>query len=230
MASSPDESPAARHLPIWIMQGEQGSLGELEFHPDGDFSMQSLRMSQYSSFQWGEAVAKPAGAGRPMRIRVAADRTLCLRYLKGVWWSKEISEPRSSIPLERALELLSSGPDGVREWNALRPAGAAAPLLAGVDLSGCDLAGVRFEQVDLHGADLSHADLGHSRWVGVDLRLVDLTSTQLPGSSFVECDMRYLDALYSIFHRAALDRCLISGNLNSVDFSSVQMSGVRIGS
>src|SRR5262249_53917749 len=73
-------------------------------------------------------------------------------------------------------------PGGVAAWNA-RSAIERSMLgaCAGVDLSGADLRGARFDGLDLRQATLANADLEAANLSDADLRGADLTSANLAG-------------------------------------------------
>jgi hypothetical protein len=73
------------------------------------------------------------------------------------------------VDREEALTLLSSGKDGVKEWNRRKEKGEAKPELDGVNLRGAKLSGADLSGAKLKGADLSDADLGGANLIEANL-------------------------------------------------------------
>ena len=55
---------------------------------------------------------------------------------------------------DEAIKLLTSGPDGIKEWNQRRAGEEGIPNLTYADLRDANLSGA-----DLRGANLTYADL-----------------------------------------------------------------------
>jgi hypothetical protein len=120
---------------------------------------------------------------------------------------------RQSAERQRFLDLLRGGPEGVRQWNALR---SEALTRAG-----------HFRRADLANRDLRGANLSsHSgtRLGGLDFRGANFEGANLTGGRLSDCDLRE-----SRFRNAALDGVSCAGsNLRLADFEGASLKGCNL--
>lgn len=119
-----------------------------------------------------------------------------------------------------AIKLLTTGPDGVVEWNHRRSEeGDDPPFLGAADLRGADLAGanlrfVSFALARLDGSNLFGADLS-----GASFRQADLFDADLSETTLVNADFRAAD----------LTSCnLVAANCTGVDFTGADLNGANL--
>jgi uncharacterized protein YjbI with pentapeptide repeats len=120
---------------------------------------------------------------------------------------------RQKAERERFLELLRGGPEGVREWNALR---SEALTRAG-----------NFRRADLANCDLRGANLGHhvgSCLGGLDFEGATFEGANLIGASLYECSL-----VKARFRGASLDGVNFAGsNLRQADFEGASLKGCTL--
>lgn len=124
-----------------------------------------------------------------------------------------------------ALRLLRGGPEGVAEWNRVRPMVEGLPDLSGVDLRGVDLRGAdlqhmrldrckmanaKLQDSNLSYASLEDAELWGARLQGAKLwnatlRGAILTDARLQGADFFNADARGVHAHTARFEGAILE-------------------------
>jgi hypothetical protein len=114
---------------------------------------------------------------------------------------------------DEAIQLLKSGPDGVKKWNGWRRM-AAAPLpdlskadlsdakLFTCNLSGANLFAARLSDSDLSGADLSGANLSESALFRASLLMAQLCGANLAGAEIVQADLTETNVKAAIFTKS----------------------------
>lgn len=151
-----------------------------------------------------------------------------------------------------AERLITSGENGVAEWNRRRASGELLPLqlvlrsssddltlnLCGIDLGGCNLAGSDLWNADLTGAYLFRANLrgvslAGAKLAGANLAEADLSEAALDDADFEGADLR--EALLvgargnARFSRARLDRAdLTNAILDRSDFGAACLADAML--
>jgi uncharacterized protein YjbI with pentapeptide repeats len=151
---------------------------------------------------------------------------------------------------KKAVELLSSGAEGIARWNQLRVSAAAVPTrlvfnaefeindrvldLSGADLGGCSLKGsnlygATFAGAHLYRADLSDVSLHRARLTGAYLFEADLSRAKLKDADFSRCDLREACLREARgpanFNMARMERAnLRKGNFDDSDFSGANLA------
>jgi uncharacterized protein YjbI with pentapeptide repeats len=183
---------------------------------------------------WHEAYGRPVPADED----VADD----LKAGKG---SKQAAD-------QAALDLLRSGPAGVKKWNKKPDDERAGTRLAGADLKGCDLSGAKLtgvilDRADLSGAKLTGADLSShftrpalkqmatglkgAKLVGADLTGANLGGCNCQEADFTRADLTGANVRAGRYLRAKFDRANLTdadfsfSHLEGADFSTATLSG-----
>jgi hypothetical protein len=116
---------------------------------------------------------------------------------------------RQTMERERFLQLLSGGPEGIRQWNALR---SEVLTRAG-----------HFRRVDLANCDLREADLGGhigAQFGGLDFQGASLVGVNLTGGCLSDCRL-----MKSCFRGAVLDGVSCAGcNLRQADLEGASLT------
>ena len=160
------------------------------------------------------------------------------------------------MDIDEATRLLTSGSEGVQEWNSRRAAGEEIPSalalrrppnpdtgrgleLSGVDLGGIDLGGSDLQDADLEGAHLYRANLSRVRLGGANLRRAHLVEADLTAASLYRChlegadlrraSMRDAESDYASFESARLDGAhLASARMSKVDFRGASLVDAKL--
>lgn len=157
---------------------------------------------------------------------------------------------------EEALQLLKSGPSGVRRWNELRKREFIVPEMRNANLDRADLKGVNlinadlegaslnesnlqganlacgklatatFGLADLRGAVLSHADLWSVVLHGADLRWSHLVRTNLDGAHVSDANFSNAIAGYTVFP-SALGEARGLNKMSHQGYSTVPTAALR---
>lgn len=155
-----------------------------------------------------------------------------------------------------AITLLSSGAEGVAQWNKLRSSGQTVPTdllfdsrldqllenrtldLSGADLGGCSLKGSNLDGAILAGAHLYRADfsevsLQNAKLTGAYLLAANFSRARLSSSDFSRCDLR--EACFceasgpAHFAMAQLERAdLRAANFDNADFSGANLADANL--
>jgi hypothetical protein len=121
---------------------------------------------------------------------------------------------------DKAIRLLKSGPDGVREWNQWREQNEEIPNVSFVDFSGADLRSANLLGANLLGANPSDADLR-----GANLRGAYLSVADLSGADLRDADLRGADLSGADLRGADLSGAdLIEANLRDADLRDADLS------
>ena len=146
---------------------------------------------------------------------------------------------------EKAIELLSSGKDGLEKWNKWRKKNQPLPDLSDAKLVNCDLSwanlrGLRLRNAilmrsnlsaaNLAGADLSGAELMYVHFeipdlVDADFSGASLTLTNFLGANLSGANLRDARFLGALFEDCVLDGANFSGaTCGRAKFSNVDLS------
>ncbi len=113
----------------------------------------------------------------------------------------------------------------VEEWNARRSPHRAPPVLAGADLTGCNLAGADLSGVDMTDTRLGEADLAGADLTGATARGVFLARASLVGAMVRGADLERANLREADLERADLADCnlrdavLLGANLRGASLS-----------
>jgi uncharacterized protein YjbI with pentapeptide repeats len=144
---------------------------------------------------------------------------------------------------ERALQLLRAGPEGVREWNALRNTPCELPELTGAHLGGRDLRSANLSGLDLRGADLEGADLQGANLELTKLEGANLTRANLADAvvmadlsraRLTEATLTKANLSYAVLHQAHIDHTNLNGavlekaQLEDADLSGATLDGAKL--
>jgi hypothetical protein len=131
------------------------------------------------------------------------------------------------MPTNSHEEILSRGVDVWNEWRTANP--AVQPMLAEVDLSEIDMAGVNLAEADLSGADLFGSDLSRANLKMAKLRGCDLSNATLNDADMYKVDLSGASLIETKLARAYLaESTLIGADLRGTDLSNANLSGVDL--
>jgi uncharacterized protein YjbI with pentapeptide repeats len=150
---------------------------------------------------------------------------------------------------DELIELLRTGPKGVKAWNQAAAEVSKVHRFRRVDLSGLDLHGVKFMGLDLEGANFANARLSeadfqrdwsqhdirksscnHADFHGADLRQADLRGSSFHSANFEGADLRKANLRASVFTNANFknarlrDAHLHFAKLRGADFTSADLT------
>ena len=146
--------------------------------------------------------------------------------LEGLQKSVKRARSKKKDLRQQCLELLQSGPAGVKKWNELRDDDrTGVGKLGQCQFANCDLREVLFHNQDLRGSDFQQANLQAARMNGADCREAmfrgaDLTGAFLSGGKFVQAD--FTDACCS-------NTAMRSADCRGAIFSGTDLSGADFG-
>ena len=115
---------------------------------------------------------------------------------------------------DEAIKLLSSGQEGIAEWNQRRESGEGIPELGEVNLNGASLRGADLNETFLRGADLSSADLSEA----------NLTRAYLNEANLVRANLYRAILRHAIVRRAKF----VGANLIAADLSAARLSTANL--
>jgi len=140
--------------------------------------------------------------------------------------------------------MLSSGPDGIADWNEWRTQGDDPPFLSAANLRGADLRGADLRFVSLALARLDGADLSDADLSGASLRQADLFDSTLSRAVLVNTDARAADFSTSNLSSAVCrgadfagadlngstlaEADLTSADMTGADFANTDLTGVNL--
>lgn len=120
---------------------------------------------------------------------------------------------------QEQLNILKKGVKTWNEWRAKNPAEQ-------IDLSGCHLHGVRFEEANLRRANLSDTYCGGADFIQTDLTEAALTGSDLTGAYFTNADLRESNLCNADFYRTIFTATILDNALfNECQFNGTVISG-----
>jgi TIR domain-containing protein/pentapeptide repeat protein len=132
---------------------------------------------------------------------------------------------------KRAIELLRSGLNGIKEWNHWRKSTAPAMdiVLSDSNLSKANLPGANLVVADLSGSDLSQAnlsdaDLFGANLSGANLHKADLSGTNMLLANLTDADISHADVSHTVLGQAVLFNC----DLRNSNFSNAHLRKTTI--
>lgn len=135
----------------------------------------------------------------------------------------------SPISRDEAIRLLTSGPEGVGDWNRRRSQVEHIPNLRFASLCRADLRGANFREAELTGADFRGADLRNA-----DFSRAKLTAADFSGEDPVDERQRLFGATgaslrNAIFQHADLsDACLMHVDLMHADLTHATLRNAEL--
>jgi uncharacterized protein YjbI with pentapeptide repeats len=166
---------------------------------------------------WAEAFGVEAPSNEALK---AAKRSL----------SKRIGDQRSSVE-----QLLRSGSAGIKDWNDRPQTQRKVEDLLKIDLSGCDLRGVVFQDLNLTGSNLSGADLSQANlqlgtykdavFENVRMHGASMRHCTANGINFQNAQIENSDFYGTNFQNANFDGAKITKS----NFSNCNLGGANLG-
>ncbi len=199
-----EEQEAVPHVQVLVNGEDIASITDYFY---ACFNADNGWIAQYSAFKVAaehfddESFQSMSGVSLPLSTRSTDNRRVTADHLP--------------------LELLRHDKEGWNQWRQESP--QVCPDLRGMDLSGCDLAGINLRGAHLSGAKLRGTNLRHAHLTDADLSMSNLTDADLSCADLKSASLIGADATHANFRNACLNRAfLFSATLREADLSNVQ--------